>query len=328
MKLDGTIAIAALTELRRQGYKPRRTIVIEFSGDEETTMRTSAIIAEKLKNAELVLNIDGGGGVLDEKTGKPEYFTWQGAEKTYADFEITVTNPGGHSSAPRPVNAIVQLSRVLDRIGAYRFKPELSPLTRAALTAAAPYEEPAIGKAMLAFVADPTDQQAIATLAANPSTVGRIGTTCVPTMITGGHALNALPQKATANINCRIFPGHKPAEIMAELKRVGAEPAAIFTDVTEGSVPNDASPMRADFIAAINRAMGRIYPGVPVFPSMASGASDSMWFRYHGVPSYGASPTFLKESDDFSHGLNERTPVMNIAPGITYYLSLFADLSK
>ncbi|MDB5681855.1 MAG: family metallo-hydrolase [Sphingomonas bacterium] len=328
MKLDGTIAIAALTELRRQGYKPRRTIVIEFSGDEETTMRTSAIIAEKLKNAELVLNIDGGGGVLDEKTGKPEYFTWQGAEKTYADFDITVTNPGGHSSAPRPVNAIVQLSRVLDRIGAYRFKPELSPLTRAALTAAAPYEEPAIGKAMLAFVADPTDQQAIATLAANPSTVGRIGTTCVPTMITGGHALNALPQKATANINCRIFPGHKPAEIMAELKRVGAEPAATFTDVTEGSVPNDASPMRADFIAAINRAMGRIYPGVPIFPSMASGASDSMWFRYHGVPSYGASPTFLKESDDFSHGLNERTPVMNIAPGITYYLSLFADLSK
>jgi len=328
MKLDGTIAIAALTELRRRGYKPRRTIVIEFSGDEETTMRTSAIIAEKLKNAELVLNIDGGGGVLDEKTGKPEYFTWQGAEKTYADFEITVTNPGGHSSAPRPVNAIVQLSRVLDRIGAYRFKPELSPLTRAALTAAAPYEEPAIGKAMLAFVADPTDQRAIATLAANPSTVGRIGTTCVPTMITGGHALNALPQKATANINCRIFPGHKPAEILAELKRVGAEPAATFTDVTEGSVPNDASPMRADFIAAINRAMGRIYPGVPVFPSMASGASDSMWFRYHGVPSYGASPTFLKESDDFSHGLNERTPVMNIAPGITYYLSLFADLSK
>ena len=229
MKLDGTIAIAALTELRRQGYKPRRTIVIEFSGDEETTMRTSAIIAEKLKNAELVLNIDGGGGVLDEKTGKPEYFTWQGAEKTYADFEITVTNPGGHSSAPRPVNAIVQLSRVLDRIGAYRFTPELSPLTRAALTAAAPYEEPAIGKAMLAFVADPTDQQAIATLVANPSTVGRIGTTCVATMISGGHALNALPQKATANINCRIFPGHKPAEILAELKRVGAEPAATFT---------------------------------------------------------------------------------------------------
>ncbi|QDZ07874.1 M20/M25/M40 family metallo-hydrolase [Sphingomonas panacisoli] len=328
MKLDGSIAIAALTELRRQGYKPRRTIVIEFSGDEETAMKTSAIIAEKLKNADLVLNIDGGGGVLDEKTGKPEYFTWQGAEKTYADFEITITNPGGHSSAPRIVNAIVQMSRALERIGAYRFKPELSPLTRTALTAAAPYEEVAIGKAMLAFVANPADQQAIATLVGNPSTVGRIGTTCVPTMVSGGHALNALPQKVVANINCRIFPGHKPADIMAELQRAAAEPAASFKDVTEGSVPNDASPMRADFIAAVEKAMHKIYPGLPVFPSQASGASDSMWFRYHNVPSYGASPTFLKESDDFSHGLNERTPVMNIAPGITYYLSLFADLSK
>jgi carboxypeptidase PM20D1 len=328
MKLDGTIAIAALTELRRQGYKPRRTIVIEFSGDEETRMKSSEIIAEKLKNAELVLNIDGGGGVLDEKTGKPEYFTWQGAEKTYADFELTVTNPGGHSSAPRPVNAIVELSQALAKIGAYRFKPEVSPLTREALTRAAPYEEPEIGAALKAFVADPTDQKAIATLVANPATVGRIGTTCVATMVNGGHALNALPQKATANINCRIFPGHKPADIMAELAAVVGDPGVTFKDVTEGSVPNDASPMRPDFIAAVEKALHRIYPGVPVFPSQASGASDSMWFRYHGVPSYGASPTFLKESDDFSHGLNERTPVMNIAPGITYYLSLFADLSK
>jgi acetylornithine deacetylase/succinyl-diaminopimelate desuccinylase-like protein len=328
MKLDGTIAIAALNELRRQGYKPKRTIVIEFSGDEETRMKTSALIADKLKNAELVLNIDGGGGVLDEKSGKPEYFTWQGAEKTYADFELTVTNPGGHSSAPRPVNAIVELSKALEKIGAYHFKPELSPLTRASFVAEAPYEEPDIGAALKAFVANPTDQKAIDTLTANPSTVGRIGTTCVPTLVSGGHAENALPQRATANINCRIFPGHKPADIMAELAKVVGDPGVAFKDVTEGSVPNDASPMRPDFIAAVNRAMGKIYPGVPVFPSQASGASDSMWFRYHGVPSYGASPTFIKESEDFSHGLNERTPVMNIAPGITYYLSLFSDLSK
>ena len=110
MKLDGTLAIASLIELKREGYKPRRTIVIEFSGDEETTMKTSAIIAEKLADAELVLNIDGGGGVLDETTGAPEYFTWQGAEKTYADFQLTVTNPGGHSSEPREDNAIDELA--------------------------------------------------------------------------------------------------------------------------------------------------------------------------------------------------------------------------
>lgn len=328
MKLDGIIAIEALTELRRAGYTPRRTIVIEFSGDEETTMKTSAVIADRLKNSEIVLNIDGGGGVLDEKSGKPKYFTWQGAEKTYADFEMLVTNPGGHSSAPRPVNAIVQLSRALDRIGSYRFKPELSDLTRAALAAEAPYEETEIGAALKAFVADPSDQRAIGVLAANPSTVGRIGTTCVPTMVSGGHALNALPQRATANINCRIFPGHKPADIMAELRRVADDPGVTFKDVTEGSVANAASPMRADFVAAVKRAMGKIYPGVPIFPAQASGASDSMWFRYHGVPSYGASPTFMKLSDDFSHGLNERTPINNIGPGIIYYRSLITDLSN
>ncbi len=328
MKLDGTIAIAALNELRRQGYKPKRSIVIEFSGDEETRMKTSAMIAEKLKNAELVLNIDGGGGILDEKTGKPEYFTWQGAEKTYADFELTVTNPGGHSSAPRPVNAIVELSQALEKIGAYHFKPELSDLTREALTKAAPYEEPEVGAALKVFVANPNDEAALAVLRNNPSTVGRIGTTCVPTLVNGGHAENALPQRATANINCRIFPGHKPADIMVELAKVVGDSGVAFKDVTEGSVPNDASPMRPDFIAAINRAMGKVYPGVPVFPAMSSGASDSMWFRYHNVPSYGASPTFIKESEDFSHGLNERTPVSNIAPGISYYLLLFTDLSK
>jgi acetylornithine deacetylase/succinyl-diaminopimelate desuccinylase-like protein len=328
MKLDGAVAISSLIELKRQGYKPRRTIVIEFSGDEETTMKTSAQIAETLKDAELVINIDGGGGVLDEQTGKPLYFTWQGAEKTYADFRLTVTNPGGHSSQPRADNAIDRLAAALLRIQARPFTPELSPLTKAYFEAAAKYEDPETGAAMKAFAADPTDQKAIATLRANPAKVGTIGTTCVVTMIDGGHALNALPQRAEANINCRIFPGHKPADVMAELQAAAADPQVKFEDVTEGSVPNDASPMRPDFVAAVNKAMAKVYPGVPVFPSMASGASDNMWFRYHHVPAYGASPTFIKGSDDFSHGLNERTPVANIAPGITYYLSLFGDLSK
>lgn len=328
MKLDGTIAIAALNELRREGYRPRRPIVIEFSGDEETVMKTSAIIAGKLAGADLVLNIDGGGGALDETTGKPLYWTWNGAEKTYADFELTVTNPGGHSSAPRPDNAIVQLSQALARIGAYHFKPEVNDLTRASFVQAAKYEEPKTGAAMRAFAANPADPAAIATLTANYETVGAIGTTCVATMITGGHAINALPQRATANINCRIFPGHQPADIMAELKRVAAEPAVAFKDVTEGAVPNDAPPLRTDFVAAATAAMGAVYPQVPVFPAQASGASDSMWFRYHHVPSYGASPMFIKGSDDYAHGLNEREPVANIAPAITYYLSLFKALSK
>ena len=328
MKLDGTIAIAALIELKREGYKPRRDVIIEFSGDEETAMKTSAIIAEKLANAELVLNIDGGGGVLNETTGAPEYFTWQGAEKTYADFQLTVTSPGGHSSRPGPDNAIDQLAQALIRIRDHRFTPELSALTRAYFNQASNYEPADTAAAMRAFAADPTDQQAIAALAARPAMVGKIGTTCVVTMINGGHALNALPQHADANINCRIFPGHKPAAIMAELEAAAADPAVSFKDVTEGAVSNDASPMRPDLVAAMKKALGAVYPGVPMFPSMASGASDSMWFRYHGTPSYGASPLFIKHSEDFSHGLNERTPIANIAPAITYYLSLVTDLSR
>jgi carboxypeptidase PM20D1 len=328
MKLDGTLAISALIELKREGYTPRREIVIEFSGDEETAMKTSAAIAQKLSNAELVLNIDGGGGVLDEKTGAPSYFTWQGAEKTYADFELTVTNPGGHSSAPRADNAIDRLAAALLRIRDHRFKPELNDLTRAYFVSAAKYEPAEIAGAMRAFAADPTDEHAIETLAADPAMVGKIGTTCVVTLINGGHAENALPQRATANINCRIFPGHAPADIMTELATAADDPKVGFRDVTEGSVRTDASPMRPDFVAAVNDAMGAVYPGVPVFPAMSSGASDSMWFRHDGVPSYGASPVFTKESEDFSHGLNERTPIDNIRPAIDYYLVLVKDLTK
>lgn len=328
MKLDGTLAISSLLELKREGYKPRRSIVIEFSGDEETTMATSAIIAEKLADADLVLNIDGGGGVLDEQTGKPQYFTWNGAEKSYADFQLSVANPGGHSSEPRQVNAIDQLAAALLKIHDYQFTPEVSPLTRAYFVQAAKYEDAKTGAAMRAFAVNPTDKAAIATLTANPATVGKIGTTCVVTMINGGHALNALPQHADANINCRVFPGHPREAIMAELQTVAADPAVSFKDVTEGSVATDASPMRPDFIAATTKALASVYPGVPIFPAMASGASDSMWFRYHKVASYGASPVFIKESEDFSHGLNERTPIANIPPTIDYYLVLVRDLSN
>ncbi len=327
MKLDAAVTIAALLQMKRAGFRPRRDIVLEFSGDEETRMKTSALIAEQLKNAELVINIDGGGGRLGED-GKAQFFTWNGAEKTYADFELTVTNPGGHSSAPRPQNAINQLSAALVRIGDYRFTPQSSDLTRAFFVAAAKQKTGALAAAMRAFAANPKDEKAIATLAADPAYVGQIGTTCVATMVGGGHALNALPQRATANINCRIFPGVKPADVMATLKQVAAEPKMTIRDVSEGSVANDASPMRADFVAAVTKAIAKTRPGVPVFPSMSAGASDSMWFRYHHVPSYGASPTFIKESDDFSHGLNERTPIDNIAPGIAYYESLFTDLSR
>ena len=327
MKLDDALAVAALIELKREGYKPRRDIVLAFSGDEETTMKTTQALAKELANAEIVLNVDGTGGQLDPG-GKPQYFTWSGAEKTYGDFQLTVTSPGGHSSRPYDPNAITQLSAALVRIGQYKFKPELSDLTRAYFTAAARYETPEIAAAMRAFAADPADAKAIEVLRANPGTVGKIGTTCVATMVNGGHAANALPQRATANINCRIFPGHPRAQILEELRQAAADPAVQLQDLTEGSVATDASPIRPDVVDAVTKAIHIGYPGVPVFPTMSAGASDSMWFRNEHIPSYGVSPLFIKDSDRFSHGLNERIPVGDVRPSIDYLLSLFTDLSR
>lgn len=330
MKFDAALATASLIELRRRGFKPRRTVILQFSGDEETTMKTSRVIAERLKDAELVINIDGAGGVFDETTGKPLYWTWQGAEKAYVDYQLEVTDPGGHSSTPRADNAIARMAAAVARVAGYRFQPERNAITRAYFEKAARFEsDPAIARAMRAFATDPADEAAIAVLRGNPATVGKIGTTCVPTMIAGGHAQNALPQRVTVNVNCRIFPGHGREDIRAELERVVADPAVKVTDVSgENTTTSPASPMRPDLLAALERAMARAWPGVPIIPSQASGASDSMWYRVLGVPSYSASPVFTKDSEEFSHGLNERIRLSNIKPGIAYYLSLFADLAR
>ncbi|WP_338468313.1 M20/M25/M40 family metallo-hydrolase [Novosphingobium sp. ZN18A2] len=330
MKFSAALAVSALIQMRKDGWKPRRTIVVAFSGDEETSMKTSAIIAKELKGADLVINIDGGGGTFDETTGKPLFWNFDGAEKTYNDYTLAVTNPGGHSSMPRPDNAIVQMATALDRIGAYRFPTELNAVTKTYFENAAKFEPDAkIAGAMRAFAANPHDEQAIATLSVEPGIVGKLGTTCVPTMVSGGHALNALPQSVTANINCRIFPGHTREEIRKDLERVVDMPVVTVTDATgDASIASPASPMRPDFLAAAKKAMGKAWPGVPVFPVQASGASDNMWFRAQGIDSYGASPIFIKDSDDFAHGLNERVPLSNIEPGLTYYMTLIPELAK
>jgi len=328
-KFDAALAVAALIELRREGFRPKRSIVIAFSGDEETTMATSRVIAQRLRHASLVLNVDASSGILSEKTGRPLYWTWTGAEKTYADFHLEVTNPGGHSSMPRADNAIVQLSRALARIGDYHFKPELNDITRDYFVKAAGFEpNPELATAMRAFAADPTDAGAIAVLRADPAMNGRIGTTCVPTMVTAGHAENALPQRAMANVNCRIFPGHSTEEIMAELQQVAAIPEITFTQYkADSTIAAPASPMDPDFVRSVTNAITRAWGKVPVIAAQESGASDSMWYRALGIASYSASGTFIKISDFFAHGLNERSPLLNTKPAITYYLALFRDLA-
>jgi len=329
-KFDTVQAMVAVMELRKSGFVPERSIVIALSGDEETTMMTSKVIAERLRGAKLVLNVDGASGSLDEASGKPAYWSWQGAEKTYADYQLEVTNPGGHSSAPRDDNALVQLSAALVRIGAHRFKPEVNDITRDYFTKAAGFvSDPLLAAAMRAFAADPTDKAAIGVLRGNPAFVGKIGTTCVPTMASAGHGLNALPQRATASVNCRIFPGHSKEEVQAELAAVAAEPAMTIRQIEpESSIASPASPYDEAFVGAATRAIHGAFGKVPVIASQASGASDSMWFRALGVPSYGASGTFMRDSDDFSHGLDERVPLANIGRSLTYYRLLLTELSS
>lgn len=328
-KFDASLAAASLIELRRQGFRPKRTIIVAWSGDEETTMKTSQLIADRLANAGLVLNVDGASGTFEEKSGKPLYWSWQGAEKTYVDYRLEAVNPGGHSSAPHADNAIVQVGTALQRIHAYRFKPELNDITRTYFREAAALEaDPKLAAAMRAFADNPADEAAIAQLRTSPSLSGKIGTTCVPTMIQGGHAPNALPQRASATVNCRVFPGHTRDEIMAELTKAAGVPQVKFSDASGGETTfAPASPLDPAFVASATRAITAAWGKMPIIPTQSSGASDSMWFRTKGVPSYGASPTFIKDSDDFAHGLNERISLSNIRPGVTYYLTLLRDLA-
>ena len=325
-KFNIAMMVATMAQLKREGFKPQRTIILLLSGDEETAMATTKALAAQYRDAELALNGDAGGGLIGED-GKPQYYGLQAGEKTYADYVVEVTNPGGHSSRPSDRNAIVQLSNALAKVGAWRFAPQLNELTRIGLPIVAEQVGGDIGAALKAFAANPNDREAIARIRADPEYVGQIGTTCVPTLVKGGHAENALPQRATANINCRIFPGVGIETVRAELEKVIADPA-ITLSVKDDPTASDASPLRPDVMAAVTKAVRARAPGLPVIPSMSAGATDSLHFRAVGVPSYGVAGLFWKASDSFAHGLNERVPVDAIAPALAHWDSLLRDLSK
>ncbi len=326
-KFDVSMMVATLARLRREGWVPGREIILALSGDEETVMATTRYLADRLKGAELVLNGDAGGGTLAED-GKPVLYALQAAEKTYADFLITVTDPGGHSSRPGATTAIYRMGDILGRLHAHQFPAKQSELTAAYFRASAAKTSGPIGAAMTAFVANPKDEAAIALLSAEPEYVGQVRTTCVTTMMTGGHAPNALPQKATATVNCRIFPGTPSEEVRKTLETVMADPQATIVRNDDGSVDSPASPLRSDVTAAVTRSIHKLYPGLAIVPSMSAGATDSMWFRAAGVPSYGVAGLFSKPSDSFAHGLNERVPVAAIDGALAHWDSLLHELAK
>jgi carboxypeptidase PM20D1 len=326
-KFEVSIMVATLAHLKRSGWKPGRDVILALSGDEETEMVTTRALAKKLQGAELALNGDAGGGLLTED-GQPVIYGLQAGEKTYADFTLTVTNPGGHSSRPSKKNAINQLARALDRIAAYDFPVMQNELTRAYFAASAPNTPGETGAAMKRYAANPTDAEAIATLAADPEYVGQLRTTCVATLLAGGHAENALPQKATANINCRIFPGTGMAQVREKLVELIADPEVEVSQLDMGSIESPTSPLSTGVMAAVKKAVHARYAGLSLVPSMSAGATDSMHFRALGVPSYGVSGLFMKASDDYAHGLNERAPVEAIPGALAHWDSILRDLAR
>ncbi|RYY44788.1 MAG: hypothetical protein EOP59_05605, partial [Sphingomonadales bacterium] len=240
----------------------------------------------------------------------------------------TFTNAGGHSSAPSSRNAIYSLARALDKIAAYQFPAEINEITRAGFEASLASADTPMAEATRRFLANKDDAQALAYLRSYPGLIGQTGTTCVATMVQAGHAANALPQRATATVNCRIFPGTTTSAVRETLTNVVGDPGLQIKELDTGTVASPASPLRPDLMKLVTRLIHARFPAVPIVPAMSAGASDSMWFRARGVPSYGVSPLFMKSSDAFAHGLNERTPLSEIAPSIVYYRGLLTALAK
>lgn len=327
MKTNLITLVETMMRFKREGFVPAREMILVFSGDEETEMASTRELAKRYHDAEFLLNADSGGGTFDE-TLKPLDYEIQAAEKTYADFLLTVTSPGGHSSEPTPDNAIYRLSKALDHIEAHAFPVQHSDITIASLKALGEHSKGPLAEAMLKFSADPNDAAAAATLSADPAYVGQLRTTCVATMIDGGHALNALPQRATANINCRIFPGVGIDTVQATLDSVVADPSVKITVQLPPPVQSPPSPLRADIVAAVTSTVHERFPGVQIVPGMSSGASDSLYFRNAGVSSYGVSPNFGKANDSFAHGLNEKLLASEVPAALDFWHSLLTKLAK
>lgn len=327
-KAGVTALVATILRMKAEKLRPSRDLVFAFVGDEETGMATTRLVAAHpwVKNAEFAINTDAGGGTLGED-GKPLIYLVQGAEKTFATFDLTVTNPGGHSSRPRADNAIYQLAHALTKVEAHRFPVMANRLTRAYLGAVGKAQPGAMGEALRRFAADPNDAAAADMLAKSPEFIGTTRTTCVATMVDAGHAENALPQTAKAAVNCRIFPGVEVETVRAELAAAIGDPEVKIT-ARNNPQPSPVSEMRPDVIAAITRAVHAKHPGVPIVPYLESGGTDGKVYRAAGIPTFGSSGLFSKPSEMFAHGLNERLPVASFYEGLDYVFRLAADLGK
>ena len=324
-KAEAAIWVDTLVRYKTEGYHPRHTLKMALTCGEETNgaFNGAEYLAKnkrELIDAAFALN-EGAGGELDDN-GKPVVHMVLASEKMSQNYKLEVTNPGGHSSQPIPDNAIYHLARALDRISRHEFPVQLNDANRAFFTkmaAIAPAEQAA---AMRAIVANPADAKANEVLSRDKAFHSMLRTTCVATMLQAGHATNALPQRATANVNCRIFPGVTREAVLATLVKTIDDPAVHVTIPEVRGEPLTSPPLTPQILAPIEKLSAEMWPGVPVVPVLQTGATDGQFITPAGIPTYGVSGLFGDRDGDGVHGLNERIRIKSLMDGRTFLYRL------
>jgi acetylornithine deacetylase/succinyl-diaminopimelate desuccinylase-like protein len=318
-KAMASIFTDILVSYSRAGYRPRRGIKLALTCGEETPETFNSVhwlleTQPEVLKAHFALN-EGAGGLLGPD-GKPVSLDIQAGEKVYQDFLLETTNPGGHSSRPVRQNAINELAAGLTRLGAYQFPVSLNDTTRAYFEAEAALSTPPVAAAMRAIVKDPSDAAAASTLwDANPSWNGMLRTTCVVTEINGGHAPNALPQHVAANVNCRILPGVPVESVKKDLERILDDAGIKVSTVGEAGTAAPTPPLTPAILDPVRKVADSIWPGVPIVPTMSTGATDGRYLNAAGIPTYGLSGIFSDAEGSHAHGLNERMRVKSLMDG-------------
>lgn len=330
-KAMAAMLVDTLIRFQRTGYKPKRAVKIALTCGEETNgafngIEWLAINRRDLIDAEFALN-EGGGGTSDGK-GKVVEQAMQVGEKTFATYRLETRNRGGHSSVPRPDNAIYQLARALVRVEAHEFPLEMSETTRTYFREAGAGRRDETGAAMVALAANPADKAAEAIANRDPFLHSNLRTTCVATMLDGGHARNALAQRAGAYVNCRIFPGHSVEEIRGELARIIADPEVRITALPPLRPTPPAPPLDPKVMGPAKALAAKYFPGVPVVPMMSNGYTDSTFLTAVGIPAYGVPGAWTDPDGNGAHGLNERIEVRSVYVGRDYLYDLIKAYAK
>jgi acetylornithine deacetylase/succinyl-diaminopimelate desuccinylase-like protein len=324
-KAMAAMFVANVLRYKQEGWTPARDLIIALTADEEGGGNNGVEWLIKhhkpLIDAEYAIN-EGGGGTLDGD--KPLFHSVQAAEKVPVNFTVTAINTGGHSSVPRPDNAIYQLTGALNKLAAYTFPVALNEVSRPFFLETAKVEKPAMAAAMRAVVANPNDAAAAATVSKDARYASMLRTTCVATRLSGGHANNALPQTATANVNCRIVPTSNIEEVKASLARVFADTGIKLTMTVEsrerfGQAPNAIDPALLSATTSLTRTM---FGNIPVIPTMSTGATDGRFLRAAGIPTYGVSGIFSTPGETNAHGRDEKLRVKSFYDGLDFLYGL------